>query len=86
MQPGCRLAEGRGARRTEWRAAVMRPGNQPLANLAEQLAPWLGGGDGSGVGALYGRLGLGGLGLVEAVSLAHLPATVIRRRYDRGRL
>lgn len=60
---------------TEWRCAIMRPGNQPIANLAEKLAPMLGAGSGSDEsrsGALYGRLRLGGLGLVEAVRLARL--------------
>lgn len=60
---------------TVWRCAIMRPGNQPIANLADKLAPVLGGGnrsEESRSGALYGRLRLGGLGLVEAVRLARL--------------
>ena len=60
---------------TVWHYAIMRPGNQPIANLAEKLAPVLGGGSGSEEwrkGALYGRLRLGDLGLVEAVRLARL--------------
>jgi WD40 repeat protein len=57
------------------RFAVMRPGNQPIANLAEQLAPVLAK---DGVAsemqrdALHGRLRLGALGLVEAARLARL--------------
>jgi WD40 repeat protein len=59
----------------EWRCAIMRPGNQPIANLAEALASLLGQGSGSeesDEGEIYGRLQLGGLGLVEAVRLARL--------------
>jgi WD40 repeat protein len=58
-----------------WRAVVMRPGNSPITNLAEQLAPLLSRGTGSEesrTGTLYGRLRLGGLGLVEAVNLARI--------------
>ena len=56
-----------------WRFAVLRPGSTPIANLAQALAPALAKG---GVateaqrGALYGRLRLGALGLIEAVRLA----------------
>ncbi len=60
---------------TEWRSIVMRPGSQPIANLAEQLSTILsksGDPKGSRAGALYGQLKLGGLGLVEAVRLARL--------------
>src|ERR1700730_11762594 len=60
---------------TVWRAVVMRPGNCPITNLAEQLAPLLSRGTGSEearTGTLYGRLRLGGLGLVEAVTLARI--------------
>jgi len=66
---------------TEWLAAVMRPGNSPIGNLAEQLSPVIGRGNTSEarVGTLYGRLRLGGLGLVEAVKLAGVsrPACVL---------
>jgi WD40 repeat protein len=59
---------------TVWRAVVMRPGNQPMANLAEQLSSTIGRGsnDDRCAGPLYGRLRLGGLGLVDAVRLARL--------------
>lgn len=63
----------------EWRAAVMRPGNQPIANLATALVGVLGGDDEpleSRVGSLYGRLRVGGLGLVEAVRRAGLAPNV----------
>ena len=57
---------------TAWRTVVMRPGSQPIANLAEQLSPVLGLGSGeeSRSGTLYGQLRLGALGLVEAVRIA----------------
>lgn len=60
---------------TVWRAVVMRPGNSPITNLAEQLSPLLSRGTGdeeSRAGSLYGRLRLGGLGLVEAVTLGRI--------------
>lgn len=60
--------------KTVWHAVVMRPGIQPIANLAEQLSSVIGQGMNHEVnsGTLYGRLQLGGLGLVEAVRLARL--------------
>ena len=59
--------------KTIWRAVVMQPGNQPMANLAQQLSSVIGGGnDASRAGALCGQLRLGGLGLVETVRLARL--------------
>lgn len=67
---------------TEWRPAVMRPGNHPISNLAESLSGALAGGaegtggDASRGAALAGRLRLSGIGLAEAVRLAHLPADV----------
>lgn len=67
-----RSASGEGL---EWRCMVMRPGKQPIANLADQLAPLLGKRDesnDSNAGLLYGQLKLGGRGLVEAVQLARL--------------
>src|SRR5512137_1157179 len=73
----------------EWRPVVMRPGNHPIANLASALAAaldsvaTLGGPGGSAAAvdptraaALDGRLRLSGIGLVEAVRLAHLPPRV----------
>ena len=60
---------------TVWRAVVMRPGNSPITNLAEQLSPLLSHGAGSEesrAGSLYGRLRLGGLGLVEAITLGRI--------------
>ena len=73
---------------TDWRAVVLRPGNRPIANLAGPLAEALEAAP-AGAGArrgdadapsaradtLYGQLRLGGLGLVEAVRSARLPAT-----------
>jgi WD40 repeat protein len=61
-------AAGRGP---EWRIAVLRPGNQPIASLAEQVANVVNSGDVSGdlrTGALYGRLRLGGLALAEVAT------------------
>ena len=58
---------------TIWRAVVMQPGNQPMANLAQQLSSVISrGSDASRGGALCGQLRLGGLGLVETVRLARL--------------
>ncbi len=57
---------------TVWRPVIMRPGNQPLSNLAQQLSVAISEGERSRAGALYGQLRLGGLGLVEAVRLAKL--------------
>ena len=56
----------------------MRPGIQPIANLAEQISSVIGQGRNNEVdsGTLYGRLRLGGLGLVEAVRLARLDPQV----------
>jgi WD40 repeat protein len=59
----------------EWRPVVMRPGNHPIANLAGPLAAALGSGaanDSTRAAALDGRLRLSGIGLTEAVRLAHL--------------
>src|SRR2546422_5987709 len=71
---------GREAAGGAWgRAAVLRPGNQPIANLAEELAPLLGGtarSEESRTGTRYRRVRLRGLGLVEAVRLAHLDPQV----------
>ncbi|UFS68999.1 hypothetical protein LPW11_13965 [Geomonas sp. RF6] len=68
------VADGDGGGNT-WRCAVMRPGNQPITNLAQKLSPIIGLGGGSEesrTGPLLGRLRLGGLGLVEAVGFARL--------------
>lgn len=59
----------------EWRTVVMRPGNHPASNLAGPLSAALGGGtanDATRAAALDGRLRLSGIGLAEAVRLAHL--------------
>ncbi len=59
-----------------WRPVVMRPGSEPIGNLARPLAAALSSvplDDGSRVAALAGRLRLGGVALVEAVRLARLP-------------
>ncbi len=63
----------------EWRPVVMRPGNRPISNLASALAAALDGAaavDPTRAAALDGRLRLSGIGLVEAVRLAHLPPRV----------
>ena len=63
----------------EWRPVVMRPGNHPISNLASALAAALDGAaavDPTRAAALDGRLRLSGIGLVEAVRLAHLPPRV----------
>ncbi len=60
-------------RHFDWRHMVMRPGNRPIANLAEHLLPLLSpdsAGEASRMSALYGRLTLGGLALAEEVKLA----------------
>jgi energy-coupling factor transporter ATP-binding protein EcfA2 len=53
-----------------WRCTVMRPGNRPIANLAEHLLPLLSPDETSEAraSALYGRLTLGGLSLAEEVT------------------
>ena len=58
-----------------WRFVLLRPGNQPIANLAAQLAKALdttAADDENRVASLDGRLRLGGLGLTEAVRVARL--------------
>ena len=73
---------------TAWLPVVMRPGQQPIAHLAQALAAALPGppprptptpddgeaGPDSRAASLQGQLRLGGLGLVEVVRLARLPA------------
>ncbi len=71
-----RAANGTGS---QWRFAILRPGNTPIANLAENLLPVIshsGTGEPLHTGALQGRLRQGGLGLVEAVKMARLEANV----------
>ena len=71
---------------TDWRPVVMRPGNRPIAHLAEPLAAAMLGLDEPGArpaendealeertASLVGQLRLGGLGLVEAVRQSRLP-------------
>jgi hypothetical protein len=64
---------------SSWRIALMRPGGEPLRNLAAALhGPGVLGGDPSddmGRALLESSLRRSGLGLVEAVRHAHLPAT-----------
>ncbi len=66
---------------TAWRIAIMRPGNDPLANLAQALnAPEVFGSDDEANRALQiaiteATLRRGSLGLVEAVRDQQLPAT-----------
>ena len=63
----------------EWRPVVMRPGNHPISNLASALSAVLDGAaavDPTRAAALDGRLRLSGIGLAEAVRLAHLPPRV----------
>lgn len=58
-----------------WRRVILRPGRQPIAHLAAPLATALGiDASPEGIGALYGRLRLSAIGLLEAVRLAALPA------------
>ncbi len=65
---------------TDWRPVVLRPGNRPIANLAAPLAAALAPDRATAdeaparIDSLYGQLRLGGLGLVEAVRNARLPA------------
>jgi WD40 repeat protein len=64
---------------THWRHVVVRPGNHPIARLAERLEAALSANpsetpDPMRVAALDGRLRLGGLALLEAVRVAALPA------------
>ena len=57
-------------RQPAWRSAVMRPGNRPIANLAECLQPLVSPADpadAARINALYGRLSLGGLALADEV-------------------
>ena len=64
------LADGGAA----FRSVVLQPGGQPIARLAEPLAHAIGQGDSpEAIGALYGRLRLSAIGLVDAVRLAALP-------------
>lgn len=71
--------QGRAEGQTQWRPVVMRPGSAPVDNLAAPLARALsadGKADSSRIGALGGRLRLGGFGLAEAVRTARLPPAV----------
>lgn len=71
--------QGRVEGQTQWRPVVMRPGSAPVDNLAAPLARALsadGKADASRIGALGGRLRLGGFGLAEAVRTARLPPAV----------
>lgn len=85
-----RHADGDG---TDWRPVVMRPGNRPIAHLAEPLARALFDDDEDDdappatdeerqarSGALFGQLRLGGLGLVEAVRQSRLAQRSPRAR------
>ena len=63
----------------EWRPVIMRPGKDPIANLARPLAAVLASGaalDADRVAALGGRLRLGAAGLAEAARVARLPPDV----------
>lgn len=67
-----------GNSRALWHACVMRPGNQPILTLAQQLStiPDIVGKCEFDSEAVYGQLRLGGLGLVEMVRRARLPTHV----------
>lgn len=61
----------------QWRSVVMRPGNDPIMQLARPLAAALSpDADHSRAQALAGRLRLGGTALAEAVRTARLPAHI----------
>ena len=64
-------ADGRPA----WRCRVLRPGEHPIAALAQALAPLLldGNADPLAQDLLFGRLRIGERGLIDAVALADLP-------------
>jgi WD40 repeat protein len=64
--------------KTVWRPVVIRPGTQPIANLAEALSAVVSQDRSDTIqsGTLYGRLRLGALGLVESVRLARLDPNV----------
>lgn len=78
----------------DWRAVVLRPGNRPIAHLAEPLARVLFDSDDEDedrgaddalsraerAGAMFGQLRLGGLGLVEAVRQSRLAQHAPRAR------